>query len=83
MLDEFSTPQFNKTISNANGTHDDTKNTGPLSLQHCTWIRLVSERLETQAIESTPIDVLFEQLFSNKVKLIQEKQKKNQMKLDL
>ena len=34
-------------------------------------------------IESTPADVLFEQLFSNEVKPIQEKQKKNQMKLDL
>ena len=34
-------------------------------------------------IESTPTNVSFEQLFLNKVKPIQENQKKNQMKLDL
>ena len=34
-------------------------------------------------IESTSINVSFEQLFLNNVKPIQEKQKKNRMKLDL
>ena len=36
-----------------------------------------------EQIESTPTNVSFEQLFLNKVKPIQEKQKKNRMKLDL
>ena len=36
-----------------------------------------------ERIESTPTNVSFETLFLNKVKPIQEKQKKNRMKLDL
>ena len=49
-MDKFSTRQFSKTISNANGTHDNYQRIpGSLSLQWRVWIPLVSERLEARA----------------------------------
>ena len=47
------------------------------------WIPLVSKRWKLEPIESTPTNVSFEELFLDKVKPIQEKQKKNRMKFDL
>ena len=84
MSDKFSTPQFNKTISNANGTHDDYQRIlGPYPydtpLGFC-WFPI---GWKLKWIESPPTNVSFEQLLLNEVKPIQEKQQKNRMKLDL
>ena len=77
-MDEFSTPQFSKTISNANDTHDDYQRIldpypydAPLGFQ---WL---PNGWKLEPIESTPANVSFEQLFLDKVKPIQEKQKEN------
>ena len=83
-MDEFSTPQFSKTISNTNGTHDDYQRIlGPYSYGAPLGFGWFPNGWKLKQIESTPANVSFEQLFSNKVKPIQEKQKKNRMKLDL
>ena len=83
-MDKFSTPQFSKTISNTNGTHDDYQRIlGPYSYDAPLGFGWFPNGWKLKQIESTPANVSFEQLFSNKVKPIQEKQKKNRMKLDL
>ena len=83
-MDEFSTPQFSKTISNTNGTHDDYQRIlGPYSYDAPLGFGWFPNGWKLKQIESTPANVSFEQSFSNKVKPIQEKQKKNRMKLDL
>ena len=83
-MDEFSTPQFSKTISNTNGTHDDYQRIlGPYSYDAPLGFGWFPNGWKLKQIESTPANVSFEQLLSNKVKPIQEKQKKNRMKLDL
>ena len=83
-MDEFSTPQFSKTISNANDTHDDYQIIlGPYPYEVPLGFRWFLNGWKLKRIESTPTNVSFEQLFLNKVKPIQEKQKKNRMKLDL
>ena len=83
-MDEFSTPQFSKTISNTNSTHDDYQRIlGPYSYDAPLGFGWFPNGWKLKQIESTPANVSFEQLFSNKVKPIQEKQKKNRMKLDL
>ena len=80
----ISTPQFSKTISNANDTHDDYQRilcpypyNAPLG---CCWFW---NSWKLKQIEATPTNVSFEQLLLNKVKPIQGKQKNNRMKLDL
>ena len=84
MLDEFITPQFSKAISNANDTHDDYQIIlGPYPYDVPLGFRWFLNGWKLKRIESAPANVSFEQLFLNKVKPIQEKQKKNQMKLDL
>ena len=83
-MDEFSTPQFSKTISNANDTHDDYQIIlGPYPYNDPLGFCWFLNGWKLKQIESTPTNVSFEQLFLNKVKPIQEKQKENQMKLDL
>ena len=83
LLDEFSTPQFSKTIPNANGTHDDYQRIlGPYPYNALLGFRWVPNSWKLEPIELTPTSVLFEQLFLNK-EPIHEKQKKNRMKLDL
>ena len=78
LLDEFSTPQFSKTIPNANSTHDDYQGIqDPYPYDALVGFRWVPNSWKPEPIESTPTNVLFEQLFLNKVKVIQEKQKKN------
>ena len=81
---EFSTPQFSRTISNAN----DTNNNYQRILGQCPYYALLGfcwfpNGWKLKRIESKLTNVSFEQLFLNKVKPIQEKQKKNRMKLDL
>ena len=84
LLDEFSTPQFSKTISNANGTHDEYQRTlGPYPYNAPLGLRWVPNGWKLEPIEPTPTNVSFEQLFLDKVKSIQEKKKKNGMNLDL
>ena len=85
MFVKLSTPQLSKMISNANDTHDDHQRIldpcpydAPLGCFH--WF---PNGWKLEPIESTLINVLFEQLFLDKVKPIQKKQKKNRMKLDL
>ena len=81
---KFSTPQISKTISNANGTHEDYQRIlGPYPCNAPLGFRWFPNGWKLKPIESTPTNVSFEQLFLNKVKPIQEKQKKNQIKLDL
>ena len=83
LLDEFSTPQFSKTIPNANGNHDDYQRIlGPYPYNALLGFRWVPNSWKLEPIELTPTSVLFEQLFLNK-EPIHEKQKKNRMKLDL
>ena len=83
-MDKFSTPQFSKTISNANGTHDNYQRIlGPYPYDTPLGFCWFPNGWKLKRIESTPTNVSFEQFFLNKVKPIQEKQKKNQMKLDL
>ena len=83
-MDEFSAPQFSKTISNTNGTHDDYQRIlGPYSYNALLGFCWFPNSWKLKLIESTPTNVSFEQFFLNKVKPIQEKQKKNRMKLDL
>ena len=84
MLYEFSTPQFSRTISNANDTNDNYQRI----LGQCPYYALLGfcwfpNGWKLKRIESKLTNVSFEQLFLNKVKPIQEKQKKNRMKLDL
>ena len=79
MLDKFSTPQFSKTISNANGTHDDYQRIlGPYPYNDPLGFCWFPNGWKIEQSESTPTNVSFEQLqlFLNKVKPIQEKQKK-------
>ena len=83
-MDEFSTPQFSKTIFNANGNHDDYQRIlGPCPYDAPLGFHWFPNGWKLKQIESTTTNVSFEQLFLNKVKPIQEKQKKNQMKHDL
>ena len=83
-MDKFSTPQFSKTISNANGTHDNYQRIlGPYPYDTPLGFCWFPNGWKLKRIESTPTNVSFEQLFLNKVKPTQEKQKKNQIKLDL
>ena len=83
-MDEFSTPQFSKTIFYANGNHDDYQRIlGPYPYDAPLGFRWFPNGWKLKQIESTTTNVSFEQLFLNKVKPIQEKQKKNQMKHDL
>ena len=83
-MDEFSTPQFSKTISNTNDTHDDYQIIlGPYPYNVPLGFHWFLNSWKLKWIESTPTNVSFEQLFLNKVKPMQEKQKKNWMKLDL
>ena len=71
-------------ISNANGTHDNYQRIlGPFPYNAAIGFCWFSNGWKLQQIESTLTNVSFEQLFLNKVKPIQEKQKMNQMKLDL
>ena len=83
-MDKFSTPQFSKMISNANGTYDDYQRIlDPYPYDAPLGFCWFPNGWKLNQIESTPTNFSFEQLFLNKVKPIQEKQKKNQMKLDL
>ena len=83
-MDKFSTTKFSKTISNANDTHDDYQIIlGPYPYDVILGFCWFLNDWELKGIESTPTNVLFEQLFLNKVKPIQEKHKRNRMKLDL
>ena len=71
-------------ISNANVTHDDYQRIlGPYPYDPPLGFCWFPNKWKLKRIESTPTNVSFEQLFLNKVKPIQEKQKKNRMKLDL
>ena len=80
----MSTPQFSKTISNANDTHGDYQRIlGPYPYDASLGFRWFPNNWKLKLMESRPTNVSFEQLLLNKVKPIQEKQKKNQMKLDL
>ena len=84
MEDEISTPQFSKTISNANDTHDDYQRIlVPYPYDASLGFRWFPNSWKLKLMESRPTNVSFEQLFLNKVKPIQEKQKKNRIKLDL
>ena len=81
-MDKFSTAQFSKTISNANDTHHNYQIIlGPYPYDVLLEFRWFPNGWKLKRIESTPTNVSLEQLFLNKVKPIQEKQKKNQMKL--
>ena len=83
-MDKFSTPKFSKTISNANDTHDNYQRTlAPYPYDAWLGFHWFPNGWKHKRIESTPTNVSFEQLFLNNVKPRQEKQKKNQMKLDL
>ena len=77
MFDKFSTPKFSKMISNTSGTHVLYPYDALLGFH---WF---PNGWKLKPTESIPTNVSFEQLFMNKVKPIQEKQKKNRMKLDL
>ena len=78
LLDEFSTPQFRKTISNVNGTHDKYQRIlGPYPYNAPLGFHWVPNGWKLEPIEPTPTNVSFEQLFLDKVKSIQEKKKKN------
>ena len=82
-MEEFSTPQFSKSISNANDIHYDYQIIlGPYLYDVPLGFRWFPKGWKLKRIEATP-NVSFEQLFLNKVKPIQEKQKKNRAKLDL
>ena len=71
-------------ISNANVTHADYQRIlGPYPHDPPLVFCWFPNKWKLKRIESTPTNVSFEQLFLNKVKPIQEKQKKNRMKLDL
>ena len=75
---------FSKTISNANGAHDDYQRIlGPYPYDAPLGFCWFLNGWKLEQIESTPTNVSFEQLFLNKVKPTQEKEKKNQMELDL
>ena len=64
-------------ISNTSGTHGPYPYVVPLGFH---WF---PNGWKLKPTGSIPTNVSFEQLFLNKVKPIQEKQKKNRMKLDL
>ena len=71
-------------ISNANGTYGDYQRIlDPYPYDAPLGFCWFPNGWKLNRIESTPTNFSFEQLFLNKVKPIQEKQKKNQMKLDL
>ena len=83
-MDKFSTPQFSKTISNTNDTRDDYQRIlDPYPYDALLEFHWFPNGWKLEPIESTPTNISFEQLFLDKVKPTQEKQKKNQMKLDL
>ena len=87
-LDKFSTPQLSKMILNTNGTHGYYQRIlgqylSPYPYDALLGFHWVPNGWKLEPVESTPTNVSFEQLFLDKVKPIQEKQKKNQMKLDL
>ena len=64
--------------------HDDYQRIlGPYPYNVPLGFRWFLNNWKFEQIESTPTNVSFEKLFLNKVKPIQEKQKKNRMKLDL
>ena len=64
-------------ISNANVTHDDYQRIlGPYPYDPPLGFCWFPNSWKLKQIESTPTNVSFEQLFLNKVKPIQEKQKK-------
>ena len=76
-MDEFGTPQFSKTISNANGTHDDYQRIlGQYSYDAPLGFDWFPNDWKLERIESTPTNVSFEQLFLNKVKPIKKNRKR-------
>ena len=73
-MDKFNTPQFSKTISNANDTHDNYQRIlGPYPYDARLGFHWFPNGWKLKQIESATKLNLY----------IQEKQKKNQMKLDL
>ena len=61
---KFSTPQISKTISNANGTHEDYQRIlGPYPCNAPLGFRWFPNGWKLKPIESTPTNVSFEQLF--------------------
>ena len=76
-MDEFSTPQFSKMISNANDIHDNYQRIlGPYPYDAPLGFCWFPNGWKLKWIESSPTNVSLEQLFLNKVKPIQKKQKK-------
>ena len=87
MLDEFSTLQFNKMISNANDNHDNYSKIHDLYPYNALFdFHSVPNGWKLKPIESIPTNVSFDQLSLDIVQPMQKKkkkQKKNQMKPEL
>ena len=86
LLDEICTPQFSKMISNANGTHDNyQRKLGPYTYDIPFEFHWFLNGWKLMGIASIPTNVplgavVLEQIIQQ---TIQEKQKKNRMKLDI
>lgn len=81
MLDEFSTLQFNKMISNANDNHDNYSKIHDLYPYNTLLVfHSVPNGWKLKPIESIPTNVSFDQLFLDIVQPMQKK-KKNRKKI--